>query len=123
MLASVREIIKLDSSFHTSCQSNFVMDLPDNELHATRGRCYIIDFGLARRYTKVDGSVREQRPMAGFRGTVRYASIRAHESRDLGRVDDLWSLLYVLVEFMRGELPWRKEKDKVAWSGCVLSHL
>ena len=26
--------------------------------------------------------------------------------------DDLWSLFYMLVEFVAGQLPWRKMKDK-----------
>lgn len=29
------------------------------------------------------------------------------------RHDDLWSLFYMLVEFVVGQLPWRKIKDKV----------
>ena len=51
----------------------------------------------------------------GFRGTARYASIAAHEGRDLGRVDDVWSLFYILIECLRGSLPWKgKEKSKIA---------
>lgn len=30
----------------------------------------------------------------------------------MGRHDDLWSLFYMLVEFVLGQLPWRKMKDK-----------
>lgn len=33
--------------------------------------------------------------------------------QEMGRHDDLWSLFYMLVEFMVGQLPWRKIKDKV----------
>lgn len=43
-----------------------------------------------------------------FRGSSAYASVNAHEERDLSRRDDLWSLLYVLVEFLVGDLPWRR---------------
>ena len=35
------------------------------------------------------------------------------QTQDLGRRDDLWSLLYVLVEFLDGDLPWRALSDKV----------
>ena len=30
----------------------------------------------------------------------------------MGRHDDLWSLFYMMVEFVVGQLPWRKMKDK-----------
>ena len=30
----------------------------------------------------------------------------------MGRHDDLWSLFYMLVEFITGQLPWRKMKEK-----------
>jgi len=30
----------------------------------------------------------------------------------MGRHDDLWSLFYMVVEFVTGQLPWRKMKDK-----------
>lgn len=74
--------------------------------------CYMLDFGLARQYTTVTGEVRQPRPVAGFRGTVRYASLNAHLSRDLGRHDDLWSVFYLLVELAVGHLPWRRIRDK-----------
>jgi len=56
--------------------------------------------------------VRPPRAAAGFRGTVRYASLNAHKNKEMGRHDDLWSLLYMVVEFVNGALPWRKIKDK-----------
>lgn len=33
--------------------------------------------------------------------------------KEMGRHDDLWSLFYMLVEFVVGQLPWKKIKDKV----------
>lgn len=41
----------------------------------------MLDFGLARQYTTVLGEVRPPRAAAGFRGTVRYASINAHKNK------------------------------------------
>ncbi|KAL8622830.1 hypothetical protein ACOMHN_026951 [Nucella lapillus] len=79
---------------------------------ANSRKVYMLDFGLARQYTTATGEVRPPRTAAGFRGTVRYASINAHRNKEMGRHDDLWSLFYMLVEFMAGQLPWRKVKDK-----------
>ncbi|CAH8599673.1 unnamed protein product [Heterobilharzia americana] len=73
---------------------------------------YMLDFGLARQYTTPKGDVRPARSVAGFRGTVRYASRNAHMNREMGRHDDLWSMFYMLVEFASGQLPWRRIKDK-----------
>uniref|UniRef100_A0A8C3IH67 Tau tubulin kinase 1 n=1 Tax=Chrysemys picta bellii TaxID=8478 RepID=A0A8C3IH67_CHRPI len=88
--------------------SNFSM----GRLPSTYRKCYMLDFGLARQYTNTNGEVRPPRNVAGFRGTVRYASVNAHKNREMGRHDDLWSLFYMLVEFAVGQLPWRKIKDK-----------
>lgn len=87
--------------------SNFVIG---NE--GRRNQVFLIDFGLARKFVMPDGSIRPARDQAGFRGTARYASIHSHMSRDLGRRDDLWSVLYILIEFAKGFLPWRKLKEK-----------
>ena len=63
-------------------QSNFAFDSEEN--------VYVLDFGLSRRYLEDDGGVKEARETAEFRGTSRYASLAAHNCKDLGRVDDLW---------------------------------
>ncbi|KAI8928671.1 kinase-like domain-containing protein [Entophlyctis helioformis] len=79
-----------------------------------RYRCFLIDFGLARRYRSASGRVRDARSKVGFRGTARYASVAAHLGMELCRADDLWSLFYIIVEFLTGTLPWKgKEKDKI----------
>ncbi|XP_053331251.1 tau-tubulin kinase 2 isoform X2 [Spea bombifrons] len=88
--------------------SNFAM----GRFPSTCRKCFMLDFGLARQFTTSCGDVRPPRSVAGFRGTVRYASVNAHRNREMGRHDDLWSLFYMLVEFVIGQLPWRKIKDK-----------
>ncbi|XP_055604583.1 tau-tubulin kinase homolog Asator isoform X2 [Uranotaenia lowii] len=88
--------------------SNFAI----GRLPCNNRKIYMLDFGLARQYTTGTGEVRCPRAAAGFRGTVRYASLNAHKNREMGRQDDLWSLFYMLVEFVTGQLPWRKIKDK-----------
>ncbi|UYV70533.1 TTBK2 [Cordylochernes scorpioides] len=88
--------------------SNFAM----GRLPAAGRKVFMLDFGLARQYVTATGEVRPPRAAAGFRGTVRYASVNAHKNKEMGRHDDLWSLFYMLVEFVNGQLPWRKIKDK-----------
>ena len=91
--------------------SNFVVG---RGIHTDR--VYLIDFGLARQYT--DKHTRQPLPprkdIGGFRGTPRYASVYVHREEDLGRRDDLWSLLYILVEFVTGDLPWGHKRDKAS---------
>uniref|UniRef100_A0A0N5CCM6 non-specific serine/threonine protein kinase n=1 Tax=Strongyloides papillosus TaxID=174720 RepID=A0A0N5CCM6_STREA len=89
---------------------------------------YIIDFGMVRRYvTRQTASVRQKlkedddncnkdyiRPAREgclLRGTTKYCSIDVQLRKEQGRVDDLWSLLYSLIEFQVG-LPWGSERDQ-----------
>lgn len=52
---------------------------------ATMRHIFMLDFGLARQYTNAQGEVRPPRGQAGFRGTVRYASINAHKNKEMGK--------------------------------------
>ncbi|KAM9466992.1 tau-tubulin kinase 2 isoform 1-T1 [Clarias gariepinus] len=110
-----RQILKAIESIHSVGflhrdikPSNFAM----GRVTCTSRICYMLDFGLARQFTNSTQEVRPPRRVAGFRGTVRYASVNAHKNKEMGRHDDLWSLFYMLVEFLVGQLPWRKIKDK-----------
>ena len=89
--------------------SNFVLGRD-----AWRQEVYIVDFGLARFFRTTEGRVRSARSFAGFRGTARYASMAAHDNKELARRDDLWSFFYMMVEFVAGQLPWRRAKEKAA---------
>lgn len=88
--------------------SNFV-----RSLHvAQQGRDYcIIDFGLSKKHLEA-GEVVPSRKTADFRGTSMYASLAAHRCQDLGRKDDMWSMFYVVMDFLRGELPWFVDAQK-----------
>lgn len=88
--------------------SNFAMGV----CSATKKTVFVFDFGLSRQILDQNGALRQPRDWSGFRGTVRYASLAAHESREMGRHDDLWSLFYMIIEMARGILPWRRIRAK-----------
>jgi len=90
--------------------SNFALGLGSNP--SGLPKVIIIDFGLSRKFRTKDGKIKEPRNFAGFRGTARYASINSHQAKELSRSDDLWSLFYLIVQFLTGNLPWKKEKDR-----------
>lgn len=110
MIEALEGIHKLGFIHRDVKPSNFVMGPKHNA--TKKNRAFLIDFGLARKFRLPSGEIRPPRKNAGFRGTARYASINSHHKRELGRVDDIWSVFYAVIEFLKGSLPWMKMKDK-----------
>lgn len=71
-----------------------------------RRMIYLLDFGMARMFTDMDGTVRTSRNYAGFRGTLRYVSLTVHLRRETGPRDDLIGWFYSMIELINGRLPW-----------------
>ncbi|KAA0191321.1 Serine/threonine kinase [Fasciolopsis buskii] len=112
MLIAIENIHNVGFLHRDIKPSNFALGTGIGPGAVSPRQIVLLDFGLARQYTTANGDIRAPRQVAGFRGTVRYASVNAHLNKELGRQDDLWSLYYMLGEFIVGELPWRKIKDK-----------
>ncbi len=88
---------------------NFAIGREEN---GEQRKVIILDFGLARKYLNARGQIRTPRSAAGFRGTVRYAPLNCHHSRELSRKDDLETWYYQQLEITLGKVPWANVGDK-----------
>ena len=84
---------------------------PDNFLVGTgrdKNRIFMIDLGLAKSY--IDPVTNEHVPYktnSCFTGTYRFSSVRNHRGIEQSRRDDLESIGYMLLFFLKGRLPWQ----------------
>ena len=87
---------------------------PENFLfNQSEQRFYLIDFGLSKRYVDRSGAHIARQENKSFRGTLRYCSLNMHLGIENTRRDDLESLCYVLLFFLKGKLPWQNIKAEV----------
>jgi serine/threonine protein kinase len=82
---------------------------PDNFLIGTgdkKSRIYMIDLGLSKRFMKNNKHI-DYNQNKSFTGSFRYSSIRNHKGIEQSRRDDLESIGYMLIFFLKGTLPWQ----------------
>lgn len=104
MLEAIEEVHNRGFIHRDVKASNFVLSQDYKEV-------FIVDFGLAKKHLDNNKNPVKQRSKADFRGTVSFASLNAHNNIDLSRRDDLWSLYFVILDFLEEKLVWREVKE------------
>uniref|UniRef100_A0AC35G175 Protein kinase domain-containing protein n=1 Tax=Panagrolaimus sp. PS1159 TaxID=55785 RepID=A0AC35G175_9BILA len=119
---AIEELHKVGFVHRDIKPSNFAIGRKSNQQRTI----YIYDFGLCRSFiVSTDGGktkkLRDPRKNVPFKGTVRYCSLNVHRFEEYGRHDDLWSMLYMIVEMYAGSLPWKgmdRRKAEITKESC-----
>ena len=105
VLASLHHVHSLEYLHRDIKPDNFAIGPVGS---STEHKIFLFDFGLSKKFQRRRYSVSSMSPTGHpMVGTVRYMGLHAHEgSGDMPR-DDMESLAYCLVYFLKGSLPWQ----------------
>ncbi|CAK86168.1 unnamed protein product (macronuclear) [Paramecium tetraurelia] len=79
---------------------------PENIMYHSK-QIYIVDFGISKLYRDNNLKHVPFKDGRSFVGTTRYAPIAAHKGYEIGRKDDLESIIYIDILMLKGSLPWQ----------------
>ena len=73
---------------------------------------FLIDFGLSKKYVNNENKHILFKKNKSIKGTLKYISLNTHKKFEQSRRDDVESLVYILIYFFYGHLPWENVKCK-----------
>ena len=100
-----------NSSYNNISDYNSINNISNNLDIKT---IFLIDFGLSCSFLEGGLSYKHYKIKTNlsFVGTLRYASLNSHKGIRQSRRDDLESMIYILIYFLKGKLPWQDVKAK-----------
>ena len=100
-----------NSSYNNISNCNSINNISNNLDIKT---IFLIDFGLSCSFLEGGLSYKHYKIKTNlsFVGTLRYASLNSHKGIRQSRRDDLESMIYILIYFLKGKLPWQDVKAK-----------
>ena len=115
-----RDIKPSNFCLHIDDEKKIIYNYRNNIYFNHDIKVYLIDFGLMKKINKNDNETQNKensKKRNGFVGTLTYASISAHNKEELGKKDDLYSFLLMILDLMGEDLPWRnidsKKEDEI----------
>ena len=105
-----RDIKPSNFCLHKDDEKKIIYNYRNNIYFNHDIKVYLIDFGLMKKINNNEGETKKgdnEEKRGGFVGTLTYASISAHKREELGKKDDLCSFLFMILDLMGEDLPWR----------------